>query len=1131
MSRSFWALMVTQFFGAFNDNLFKLLVSFLVVQWVMDPSRQNMLVNLGGAIFVAPFILFSMAAGRLADRFSKPRVILLTKVWELAVVTAAIISLSAGSIFWMLATLFLLSMQATFFGPAKYGVLPEMLPPEKLSYANGVLNLGTFAGILLGTIAATFLATHLGWAKVMLMGASVLGLVAVWFMAPLPPAKTDTAMRWNPIADFLENWRIIRVDRSLKLGVLAVNYFWFMGAALQLNLVLYAKQMMTLDPWPTGQLIMAVGIGVGLGSYLCGKLSRGKVELGLVPVGSLLMSVFAIDLLWAHASFGRTAFDLFMIGLGGGFYDIPLMALIQWRSPKEDRGRVQATVNLLSFVAILGATVTMALLGSALKFNPAEVFFMLGVGSLIGTSIVYRFVPDAVWRFILYTLTNLLYRIRIVGADHVPVHGPALLISNHLSLADGFLVGGSLSRLVRFLMWRPYYEARPWHWFLKTVKAIPISENDPPKEILRSLLVARKALEEGHLVCIFAEGQISRTGNLLEFKKGFEVIVKGLDVPVIPVHLDRVWGSIFSFEHGKVIFKWPRKIPYPVTVTFGAPVTPPISASSVRQAVLDLGTDAFSHRLEERDSLVQEFLKTAKRQPAALAVADSSGKEMSFARLAAVSLVLSRYFRTLLADSPRECVGVLLPPSVGGVLVNAALALLGKTPVNLNYTAGSAAIDHAIAKAGIARVFTSRKLLEKTGIAEIPTMLFIEDCVGKISKGAILRELFLFYLGSRKTILKKYSKNLPSPAALDKTATIMFSSGSTGIPKGVVLSHANILSNILALGQVFDLGKKDRMIGVLPLFHSFGFTATMWFPLIHGFSVVYHTNPLDSRTIGELSAKYRGTLLLATPTFLSAWTRKCEPAQFRHARYVITGAERLPDSVAKAFEEKFGKIPLEGYGCTELSPVACANVPDVSMGEIHQVGRKSGMIGHPIPGVSVKIVNPETFEPLPQGEPGLLLVKGPNVMQGYLEDPKRTAEVLRDGWYITGDIAKVDHDGFVQIVDRLSRFSKIGGEMVPHVLLEEKLQVLSGNADPAFVVTSVPDEKRGERLVVLCNALAGDLDAVYEKLNGSGIPKLWIPSRSDFFQVDSFPYLGTGKLDLQAVKRLASELTAAPPSR
>jgi acyl-[acyl-carrier-protein]-phospholipid O-acyltransferase/long-chain-fatty-acid--[acyl-carrier-protein] ligase len=319
---------------------------------------------------------------------------------------------------------------------------------------------------------------------------------------------------------------------------------------------------------------------------------------------------------------------------------------------------------------------------------------------------------------------------------------------------------------------------------------------------------------------------------------------------------------------------------------------------------------------------------------------------------------------------------------------------------------------------------------------------------------------------------------------------------------------------------------------VLPFFHSFGFTATLWFPLISGFGALYHSNPLDAKTVGELAGKYRASLLVATPTFLMAYARKCTPEQFKRLRYVITGAERLRESIAQAFQEKFGKTPLEGYGCTELSPVATANVPNISMGEIQQVGRKAGMIGHPIPGVSVKIVDPDSFAPVPQGEKGLLLVKGPNVMQGYLEDPERTREVLRDGWYVTGDIARVDHDGFVQIVDRLSRFSKIGGEMVPHLLVEEKLHQLAGCTEPTFVVTAVPDEKRGEQLVVLYaqneQSAPLSLNDLFRRLQESDLPKLWIPAKENFHAVDQLPYLGSGKLDLAKMRQIA--LAHTPPS-
>jgi len=728
---------------------------------------------------------------------------------------------------------------------------------------------------------------------------------------------------------------------------------------------------------------------------------------------------------------------------------------------------------------------------------------------------------DSLLRGLVRGSVRMVYHLTTPGLAHVPEKGAALLVANHLSLADGFLVAAAVKRPIRFLIWRPYYEARPWHWFLKRMQAIPVSEKDSPKEILRSLTEARRALENGELVCLFAEGAISRTGNLLAFKRGFEVMIKGLDVPVIPVNLDRIWGSIFSFEHGRVLFKKPRRIPYPVTVSFGQPMRESIDAEHVRQAVMDLGTEAFRLRLENSGPLIVEFLKRAKQQPGALAVADSLGKELSFSRLAAAARVFADTLRPQMGEGP---IGLLVPSSAGGAIANLAVALLGRVAVNLNYTAGTSVIDLCIQKAGIRTILASRRLLEKLNLPAPAGTIFLEDVAPTVSKLAVIREQLLFRLLPRHSAIARLAREVRH-TALEETATIVFSSGSTGIPKGVVLTHSNILSNILAISQVFDLGPKDRMLGVLPFFHSFGYTVTLWFPLLKGFTVLYHPNPLDAKIVGDLSQKYDATVMLATPTFLNAYTRKCRPEQFKHLRYVITGAERMRESIAKAWQEKFGMPALEGYGCTELSPVATVNIPNISMGEINQTGNKPGKIGQPIPGVSVKIVDPDTFEPKAQGESGMLLVKGPNVMKEYLGEPKKTAEVLRDGWYVTGDLAKIDEDGFVQILDRLSRFSKVGGEMVPHMNIEEKLNQLVNATDPIFAVTSVPDEKRGESLVVLYAKNEASIDEVYRRLQASDLPKLWIPDRSLFFEVETLPYLGTGKLDLARLRQIAKEKT------
>jgi acyl-[acyl-carrier-protein]-phospholipid O-acyltransferase/long-chain-fatty-acid--[acyl-carrier-protein] ligase len=380
--KSFWALIVTQFFGAFNDNLLKILVTLLIVELIDEPEQRNALVNLSGAVFVAPFLLFSMAAGRLSDRTGKPGVIFGVQIWQIVVVAVATVSVLSKHLPWMMTSLFLLSMQAAFFSPAKYGILPELMGETELSNGNGILNMATFVAILAGTIAGSFLSTHLAVACAMLIVASVGGLLGSLSIEKLPAAKSEEPWAWNPLSDLWANWKLIRQDRTLKLGLIAVNYFWFLGALLQLNIFLYAKEMMDATPQTSGMLLVSVTVGIALGSFLAGKWSKGGIDLSLVPLGALGMGLFAVDLLWAYGSLPRTLFDLFMLGVNGGFYEVPLNAMIQWRSPAGERARILATQNFISFAAILWASAALWMMGSLLRFNPAEVLFAVGILSL-----------------------------------------------------------------------------------------------------------------------------------------------------------------------------------------------------------------------------------------------------------------------------------------------------------------------------------------------------------------------------------------------------------------------------------------------------------------------------------------------------------------------------------------------------------------------------------------------------------------------------------------------------------------------------------------------------------------------------------------------------------------------------
>jgi acyl-[acyl-carrier-protein]-phospholipid O-acyltransferase/long-chain-fatty-acid--[acyl-carrier-protein] ligase len=745
------------------------------------------------------------------------------------------------------------------------------------------------------------------------------------------------------------------------------------------------------------------------------------------------------------------------------------------------------------------------------KLHLSATWILFGFGiSLIGVAVyIMTVVPDYFVRFALWLLTHSIFRIKINGSENVPFRGPALLVSNHMSHMDGFLVGACVQRFIRFMVWKPYYELKYVNWFLRLTKAIPVGTSSP-RDAVESIRAARKEIAAGHVVCIFAEGAISRTGNMLPFKRGMEKIVDGSEVPIIPVHLDRMWGSIFSFEGGKFFWKWPKRIPYPVTVSFGAPMPSGATAQQVRQAIQELGADATAHRVTPRDTLPARLIRTARRNWSRFAMADSTGRQLTYGQmLTGAKLVRVPNTR------PAEMVGVLLPPTVAGALVNLGLSLDARVPVNLNFTAGRESMEAAIAQCEIRSIVTSRIFLKKLSL-ELPaqvTCIYVED----LFKHATTFDKLRAYLSARFFARPSWFK----PGSI---ATVIFSSGSTGVPKGVLISHYNVISNIEAIAQMFWINSDDRIVGVLPFFHSFGFTVTVWFPVISGCGVIYHPNPTEAAAIGELVQKHHGTLLLSTPTFCGTYTRKCTKEQFASLRYVLVGAEKLRENIAVAFREKFGVDLLEGYGCTEMSPVVAVNVPTFQAGKDTQVGNKPGTVGHPLPGVAARIVDPVTFEPLPPNTEGLLLVKGSNRMLGYLKQPERTAEVFRDGWYITGDIALLDDEGFVKITDRLSRFSKIGGEMVPHLKVEEA--ILTALGDGHCAVTGVPDDQRGERLVVLYVHPDMTPADIWQKLNASDLPRLWVPKRENIYPIDALPQLGTGKLDLRGVKSRAQSLAS-----
>ena len=1127
-NRPLQGLLIAQFCGAFNDNAWKLIVTLLGIQLVaaeftgaeLEAATQTQ-TTLAFVVFTLPLVLFSLVAGVLSDRVSKRTVIVQLKALEVILMAsgaAALLVNPAGG--WLsLAVLAGMGLQSALFSPAKYGILPELLPHERLAAGNSALEMWTFLAILLGTAAGGMILGASGstpWvAPLVLTAISLVGFVASWSVPPVPLARAE-----GGLADTLRGaWLAITSDRLLKLSIVGAIFFWTIASLFAQNILVYAKAVLGLSDTWSGIPLTLLSVGIGLGAMVVTRLSRSRVEYGLVPLGAFGVFVMLLILGLMRPSIGSTLALMLLLGLASAHIFIPLNALIQWRSPDDRRGSVIALSNTCVFTGILLGSLSGGAMATA-GLSTANIFLATAAITAAGTLWALWLLPDAFLRLILVIVTNSLYRLRIVGHEHVPTQGGALLVPNHVSFIDGLLLIACIDRPIRFVVDAQYADQPLFKPFMKLLGVIPISSHGGLRVILRALRDAGAALDNGEIVCIFPEGQITRTGTLLPFRHGFERITKGRSAPIVPVHLDRVWGSIFSFEGGRFLTKLPERIPYPVTVSFGASLPPNTPAHQLRDAIRSLGEAAWNLRKSDRRPLHREFIRAMRRHPLRLAMADQNRPHVSSLQALIGSIALGRALKRYWHGQPN--VGILLPPTVACALVNVAAPMCGKTSVNLNYTVGKAGLEAAVRLAGLRTIVTSRLFVEKAKLElpEGPTIVWLEDIAKSIgTKHKLVASLLAVCAPARWIEL---SCGQQTPLTMDDLATIIFSSGSTGEPKGVMLSHFSVDANAQAARQVLHLYQNERVLGILPFFHSFGYLV-FWFVMFDNAGMIFHPSPLDVAAVGELVHRYRITFLVTTPTFLQLYSRRCTPEQFSSLRIVLTGAEKLPARLAQAFEEKFGIAPIEGYGVTECAPVVAVNCPDFRAAGYYQPASRRGTVGQPLPGVSVQIVDPDSFAPLPPGTPGMLLVRGPNVMKGYLGRDDLTAKAMRDGWYITGDIALLDDSGFLTITDRLSRFSKIGGEMVPHGKVEEALHLAAGLDTQVFAVTGIPDEKKGEQLAVLHILDETRIPEVLAKLATNGLPNLFIPSRSNFVKVETLPLLGTGKMDLRNLKRIAME--------
>ncbi|MGC1687325.1 MAG: MFS transporter, partial [Candidatus Acidiferrales bacterium] len=625
-SIGFWSLIVTQFQTAFNDNALKFLVIYIIVAIHFSRAQRELLISVVGALFALPFIFFSLTGGYFADKYSKRSVTIWTKVLEIAVMAFAIFALLIHSLPLECASVFLISSEAALFGPSKYGLLPELLPEARLSWGNGIIELGTFVASIAGTMASGILAMRYHdreyAAGLILLCATFAGLAASFGISRVPAADPGRQFRWNVFGELRCQTKIILSDRVLTWAVLGNSYLFFLAALLQFTIIIFGHDVLRVNDEHIAYLQAAVALGIGIGSVAAGYLSGGKIEYGLIPLGAVGMTVFGAFLYRPGQTMWTTAIHLALLGFFGGFFIVPMGALIQHRPTPEQKGGVIAAANLYSFVGIFLAAGAYLVFSGVFRQTAPGIFLDGAALTALATVVAVWMLPDSMLRLVLWMATHSIYRIHVNGRENVPVRGGALFVANHISLVDALLLIASTDRAIRFLIFEDIYNHPVIKPFAKLMHAIPVSSQQRPRELVAALHQASEAIRGGEIVCIFAEGQITRIGNLLPFRRGFERVMKGVDAPIVPVCLDGVWGSIFSFEKGRFLWKLPRRFPYPVSVSFGKPLASTATAFEVRQAVQDLQSDAFQYRRRWLRTLGKSLVRTAHRHPARFAMAD-----------------------------------------------------------------------------------------------------------------------------------------------------------------------------------------------------------------------------------------------------------------------------------------------------------------------------------------------------------------------------------------------------------------------------------------------------------------------------------------------------------------------------
>jgi len=1112
-SRGYLALFNAQFLGAFNDNAFKnaLVIIITYVAASRSGMKPEVLVPVVAGLFILPFFLFSATAGQLADKYDKAMLIRWIKLIEIALMVLAAAGFVLQNVEFLMAVLFLLGTQSTFFGPLKYSILPELLSERELIAGNALIESATFIAIIIGTIVGGVFILVDGGAWIV-GGLAIVVALFGWLSSrripDMPAANPQLVVDYNFLR---QTWQIVRHSarqREIFLPILGLSWFWFVGATYMSQVAPFAKDYLGGGPNLVTLFLSVFAIGIGVGALVCNRLLKGQIHATFVPLGALGIAVFSIDLYFvidgatasgkgAQAALGIGAFlsnatnwrgliDLFLIAVSGGLYMVPLNALLQSVSEPDHRARNIAANNIINALfMVFSAVFTVALIKLGLTIP--EVLLVLAVATIVVAIYITRLLPGALAKGFVAWLLDLLFRIEVKGIEHYHAAGDkVLIVANHTSFLDPALLAAFVPDRLTFAIDTQIAKNRFIRFFTHLAETHPVDPANP--YATRALIECVNKLNK---TVIFPEGRLTVTGAMMKIFEGPGMIADKSGAMVLPVRIDGAQYSHFSRLKGKVRRRWFPKI----RIQFMAPRR------------LQLPAEVTGRRRRRLAGQVLYDLMTGMMF------------ESSYRKLTLASFVLGRAIaRTTTAG---ERVGVLLPSAIATAVTFFGLQAYARVAAMLNFSTGTRNVVLGCQSASIKTVFTSRRFVElgklDTMVAAIAqagvTVRYLEDLQAEITAP----DKAMGILGA---VLPGLAYRMSAPKALrdaDSEAVVLFTSGTEGAPKGVVLSHANLQANRYQVASTIDFGPSDIVLNALPMFHSFGLTCGTILPVLSGIRVFLYPSPLHYRIVAALAYDTNATIMFGTDTFLAGYARVADPYDFYSMRYVFAGAEKLKEETRRVWSQRYGCRIFEGYGATETAPVLAMNSP---------MHNRPGSVGRLMPGIEYRL---ETVPGIDEG--GKLVVHGPNIMKGYLRvDQPGVLQPPEDGWYDTGDIVDIDDEGYVFIKGRAKRFAKIAGEMVSLPAVEEMAEkVWPGHG---YVAVTLADARKGEQLVLVTDYESATRDALAAYAREHGMSDLSIPR--NIVIVSKIPLLGTGKTDFHTAQALAEErlgtATQAPQS-